>query len=489
LGLPAHLQGWDFFDSVGVGIVLVSSEDLVVQGLNREMESLGMYPEAEIIGKNFVDVFFKSQEERAFNLFQLKPIRPEMIITENSLKLCRKSGRKLHVNISVKTIPESDMRLLTITNSEPRRELELELERVYEQMIQSSKFVSLAEMAAGIAHEINNPLAIIHSKVEQLLFLSNSDRLEKNKAQELCEKVLTSTMRASKIIGTLKSLSRADQYEELTINDLRTIVSQATDLCREQFRSQSSEVELELPLLPVLIQCSTSQLLQVCLNLLENSLHAMRESEVRVATLSLKTVGDYAVLKIEDTGSGVPKGVQNEIMNPFFTTKGVGQGIGLGLSISRSIVNRHQGKITCVPSDCGACFELEFPLAKQEPTRACNVFSLIRGVSTSLRISVQSTSDQNLAGAQHKIAHLSQGGIFIEEPGLLPRVGTEVNLTIDYISPRGDQSFSSRAKVKWISPRATPEQKKGYGLEFQELDNKGEAFLESLFSQFSEEKE
>ncbi len=352
----------EVFNSVGVGIALVDSKSLEIVKINNELQTLGNYASSQMVGDDFLAYFLEKEKKRVLDLFQLVPINDETLLSEENVRFVKKSGKPIHVNLILKMVPNTNLRLITIINAEPRRALEMELESAYQQMVQTSKFFSLAEMAAGIAHEINNPLAIIHAYVEQMQMLIEKKKLTDEKATQLCEKVLASTVRAANIIGTLKKLSQNDTSLELQNHNLLNILNEVVSLCNEKFKSSDTGLEFESEVEDdTQVLCNVSQLMQVFINLLENAFFAVKNAKTKKIVVQVLAKGNKILVRVSDTGPGVPKEIRDEIMTPFFTTKGVDEGTGLGLSISRSILKRHKGDLTYREKSQGACFEVSLP--------------------------------------------------------------------------------------------------------------------------------
>jgi PAS domain S-box-containing protein len=350
------------FDSLGVGVVVIDADTHRILHINTEMQNISMFESEEIVGKNLVDIFSKKSQIRVQGLLNLETIDSDMIISESNAVLRKRSGSALHVSLYVKRLVHSNQKLVTVINSEPRRELEIELEQVYAQMIQTSKFMSLAEMAAGIAHEINNPLAIIHSYAEQMKILAEKDKLTKEKANQLGGKITAAAMRASRIINSLKKLSRNEPEEGLSVGSLNEIIKEALDFYSERFSSYGIELIHKPMDSEIQVYCNSSQILQVLLNLLENALHATKSQDERWIEVAV-TRADFTVkVSVNDSGPGVPEDLLTDIMNPFFTTKEVGEGTGLGLSISRAIIEKHDGELFYDSGKKGASFNFVLPL-------------------------------------------------------------------------------------------------------------------------------
>ncbi|WP_447978330.1 ATP-binding protein [Candidatus Nitrospira bockiana] len=228
-------------------------------------------------------------------------------------------------------------------------------------LIQSAKLASLGEMAAGIAHELNNPLNNIG------LFIGNAiDRLERGQATGMMigdlERALQQVRRAASIIGHLRTFARAgaSEREPTLVHD---VIHAALSLVEEPLRMANISVDLNLGADQASVLANRIQLEQVFINLLVNAKDAMADGPVKRMTISTAFLGPQVEVLVKDTGSGIPLEVQDRIFDPFFTTKPVGLGTGLGLSITYGIVKEHGGDIQVVSTPGhGTTFVIQLPL-------------------------------------------------------------------------------------------------------------------------------
>lgn len=210
-------------------------------------------------------------------------------------------------------------------------------------LIQSSKLSAVGEMAGGIAHEINNPMAIIVGRLEQLKFKIENNQINPEQLTESIQKVISTTERITKIIKGLKSFSRSSDNLPFQPTQLKSVVEGAFDLCREKFKSHGIQIqESQIP--DVILNCREVQISQVLLNLLNNSHDAILDLPEKWISVDYRFSNNVLKILVTDSGNGIPTEVANKIMQPFFTTKEVGKGTGLGLSISKGIVEEHKGK-------------------------------------------------------------------------------------------------------------------------------------------------
>lgn len=230
-------------------------------------------------------------------------------------------------------------------------------------LIQNAKMSALGRMASGMAHEINNPLAIIVGKANGLKRLVDSEKSVDTKMLSTdLGKILSTSQRIAKIINSLRSFSRNGEQDPFFETNLKSWLNETLELCRQTFASQ--EINLIVNEVPDLkIMSRESQLSQVLLNLLNNSVDAVKEKQKREIELSFEVTKSHLFLYVRDSGDKIALETQARLMEPFFTTKSPGAGTGLGLSISLGIMKEHNGDIRFVPDDSKTCFVMEIPLA------------------------------------------------------------------------------------------------------------------------------
>ena len=229
--------------------------------------------------------------------------------------------------------------------------------RLFEQqLVQSSKLASIGELAAGVAHEINNPLFAILGLVEFLL----KDAVPGTKAHERLELVQQTGLEIKEIVRALLDFAR-ERSDEFAPVSLQLVVRQTLDLVRKTSAKKGIEVVERYADEDLVVEGSSNQLKQVILNLVTNAQHAMPEGG-RI-TLEVARDGDWAAATVADTGPGISPDAIERIFDPFFTTKREVGGTGLGLSVSLGIAHMHGGDLT-VESELGrgAAFTLRLPL-------------------------------------------------------------------------------------------------------------------------------
>ena len=279
-------------------------------------------------------------------------------------------------------------------NKEKVEETLNQLKSTQSQLIQSEKMASLGQLVAGIAHEINNPINFVNSGADVLQTIwqdmqtimglyDDLDRvqdpmsirriledvkvlkkeMEYHEMQEDVANTLADIRhgaeRTIEIVKGLRTFSRTDESISV-LTDLHECLDSALIILKNQYKNR---IEIQknyadkLPLIP----CRAGQINQIFMNIIANAIHAIPEKGIIKLTTALE--GEYVVVKIQDSGAGIPKIVLDKIFDPFFTTKPVGKGTGLGLSISHSIIQEHGGGIKVISQEGeGATFVITLPL-------------------------------------------------------------------------------------------------------------------------------
>jgi two-component system, NtrC family, sensor kinase len=311
-------------------------------------------PRAEVLRRRLSEVFPGTFMEEFYRVRQNPGIH-----NLYKFRLTTPSGDARSANIAIAPLVTKKFsvigRLIIVDDITDRIELE-------SQLSQAEKLSSIGLLAAGVAHEVNTPLAVISSYAQMLSKQIKDDA----KLSSLLEKITRQTFRASEIVNSLLNFSRTSATEFSDVN-LNRIVSETLALLEHQFKISRIKVETELyDNLPV-IHGNAGKLQQVFLNLFLNARDAMAGG----GTLHIQTSNGSSVqVNISDTGAGIAPEHVNKIYDPFFTTKaspreGQARGTGLGLSVTYGIIQEHAGQIRVDSSPGkGTRFYLEFPLRK-----------------------------------------------------------------------------------------------------------------------------
>ncbi len=244
---------------------------------------------------------------------------------------------------------------------ETNQRLENDVIEKTQMLVEASKMSALGEMVGGIAHEINTPLATVKLLNAQALSELQEPIPDMEKAVEFCSKVDATIDRISKIIKGLKTFSRSGDYDPMQSSSLQVALEDTLILVGDSINSEKIELRWNVPPETIKIECREVELVQVFLNLINNSIDAVRNLSNKWIDVQLKEDIDFVELKFSDSGSGINKDIVNKIFQPFVTTKAPGKGTGIGLSISHGIIANHGGKIFVDTTSANTCFVIILP--------------------------------------------------------------------------------------------------------------------------------
>ena len=216
-------------------------------------------------------------------------------------------------------------------------------------IVSAAKLSELGKMAGGIAHEINTPLGAILLSAQHLVKLATTQNLpEFVHSLQLITKTVE---KIALIIQGMKAFSRDGSGDELQLVSVQKLVQDTTILCGERFRRLAIELTCEIPE-KLTVCCRSTQLSQVLLNLLNNSIDAVGPLDKKWVKIQARDLDkDLVEISVTDSGLGIPEAVRENLFHPFFTTKEIGAGAGLGLSISMGMVTENGGNLR-LDSNC-----------------------------------------------------------------------------------------------------------------------------------------
>ena len=227
-------------------------------------------------------------------------------------------------------------------------------------LAEAAKMASLGSMAGGIAHEINNPLAIIYGKSCQIRKLATRGDISPTELAMELEKIEQTAVRISRIIKGLRSFARNGEKDPMTDVPLTSVIDETLSFCKERFRNHNVELNSTVSTAAV-VKCRSIQLTQVMLNLLNNAFDAVQDLPEKWIDLQIDEEQDKVSIAVVDSGRGISAAVVERMMEPFFTSSDVSRGPGLGLSIAKGIVEQHGGRLFYSPLDGHTRFIMELP--------------------------------------------------------------------------------------------------------------------------------
>lgn len=339
----------NIIESLSVGVLAVDLEGSV-ESWNSRMEELFGVTRADSVGRPLAsllpvelaaEILSRSGDDQISGIYKYHLQTP---------------GRSLVLNISITPLVsksgERIGRLLLFDDVTQR-------ERMEGQMSQTEKLTSLGLLAAGVAHEVNTPLAVISNYIQMLA----KQMPDGDPRQALIEKIVKQTFRASEIVNNLLNFSRTGGVEFSHV-DINRVLEDTLLLVEHPMKTGRIQVMKQLAAALPAVHGSANKLQQVFLNLFLNARDAMPAGGM----LEVRTAAHNGSVEIEiaDTGAGIPRDLINRIFDPFFTTKPNGRGTGLGLSVSYGIIREHSGKmdVRSTPGK-GTSFHLELPAARK----------------------------------------------------------------------------------------------------------------------------
>ena len=343
------------------GIVVVDTKGKVLI-FNEGMERLTGFSADEIVNRGHISSFYPIDIARE----NMKKMRSDRYgspgkLNPTSMNIKTKDGSEVPVTLSASIITMNDKEVGSVgvfTDMREILEMRKNLEEAHLQLVQSEKIASVGRMAAGVAHEINNPLSgiMIYAELIKDSIHDNTQMLED------IQEIITQTLRCKRIVAELLEFSR-QSVGKISSFDMKELIEKSLNILINQAQFQdirvSKDIQQDLPA----ANGDMGQLQQVFTNLFINAADAMNgkgELHIKASFHDRKKV---FFIEITDTGPGIPEGLQDKIFDMFFTTKPVGKGTGLGLSITKNILQLHGGTIrVSTPETGGTTFTIELPL-------------------------------------------------------------------------------------------------------------------------------
>ncbi len=237
------------------------------------------------------------------------------------------------------------------------RTLQLDTQRMA--MVNSSRLASLGEMSAGIAHEINNPLAVIDGTTRLISrSLAANIEIDSQKLDAYLIKIAKMVTRITKIVNGLRAFSRDGSQEPITQFPVDKFFNDISDLCHANLVHKKVDIRFFIDDPSIIMSGREVQLSQVLINMINNSADAVEKLNEKWITVECNSTSEQVVISITDSGQGIPADIQTKMLQPFFTTKELGKGTGLGLSISLGIIESHGGTLTYCQNYKNTRFEI-----------------------------------------------------------------------------------------------------------------------------------
>jgi len=343
------------------GIVVVDTKGNVLI-FNEGMEKLTGFQSEEIINRGHLSTFYDIDVAKE-NMLKMRSDQygSQGKLNPTSMTITTKSGEEIPITLSASIITVDGKEIGSVgvfTDMREILEMRKNLEEAHLQLVQSEKIASVGRMAAGVAHEINNPMSGILIYAELLKESLQEDAEKVKDAQEIIDQ----TLRCKRIVSDLLEFSRQTVGKVSTF-PVEDLLNKSLNLLVNQAIFQNIEVIREIDRdIPAMVG-DFGQLSQVFTNLYINAADAMGGKGKLIIGARFQPERNLFTILVSDTGPGIPEALKDKIFDIFFTTKPTGKGTGLGLSISQNIIKLHGGIIAveCPPSG-GTTFVIELPL-------------------------------------------------------------------------------------------------------------------------------
>jgi PAS domain S-box-containing protein len=283
----------------------------------------------------------------------------------HNLEIITPNGKRKHIGTQGMVIRDINGKPIMLYGINWDRTKEVELEKNLEferaKSLHSAKLASIGQLAAGVGHEINNPLAVISGQIamaEQQII----NGAPMNVIIDKLHKMERSAERITNIVNGLRTFARSDSAE-ITDFSPQQLVKDSIDLVREIYQHEGVTITLTLESIPPYMRGNMGRLQQVLVNLLSNAKDATMGKPNRLISVRVDSIKDNLRIIVKDNGQGIPENIREKIFDPFFTTKDVSHGTGIGLSLVNTIIKEHNGKIE-LRSEVGKGteFEVQVPL-------------------------------------------------------------------------------------------------------------------------------
>lgn len=277
-------------------------------------------------------------------------------------------------SLSHQVVQLFELRKKNIENQNINKSLQDALRQLTEkeaQLAQTAKLAGLGIFASGIAHEVNNPLAVIQGTLNQIKLKTNPKDQDESFPKWI-HRIERSLERITQIIQSLHRLSRQDRGKFQDDNPLSTILQDILVIMQDRIRNESIQIQVP-PSVTSSFFGNAGEISQILINLFQNAMDALENAENKSIKVDIEEDPTHIFLKIEDSGTGISTADKERIFEPFYTTKPVGKGMGLGLSLSKSLAGNNFGELSFDSKPGKTCFILK--LCKKNPRNSQKVAS------------------------------------------------------------------------------------------------------------------
>ncbi len=357
------------FETAGVGMAIVDLEGRIVK-VNRIFLKVFISPGRRLMGLNF-DELTGAVANTSMSMKLAIPFLSEGKKKQFQFEtlMSKERGEGLWVKVSCSLIePQNSMAfvLAIVEDLTEQKCTERLLTEERAKINHASKMTALGEMASGIAHEINNPIAVISASMSILNDLVATGVIEAEEVKKTSERVQRTVDRIAKIITGLRRFARDGSGDPFEPVQVAQIIQETLDLVSQNLQKHGIRLTCENTSGEQSIVCRSVEISQVLLNLISNAIDAISDLDERWIKIETLEIDGFVTILVSNSGPRLAQNLREKIFQPFFTTKPTGQGVGIGLSISIGIVKNHHGNLFVDSKSRNTCFVLQLPKSQPE---------------------------------------------------------------------------------------------------------------------------
>jgi C4-dicarboxylate-specific signal transduction histidine kinase len=341
-------------------LVCLLDEDLNFHEVNEHFLNLYRTTNEKIIGTHFSEIFDTYSFINFIGLF-IKSTELEGSIVQTVLF----DRQQKQYKFVLKKISSNEEKLIMIFGEDQTKlfEKNQELIAYKAKTVNISKMAVLGEMSSGVSQEIINPITLILNHSTQIQRALASAEFSKEEITSKLLKIHKNAKRIHRITKSIEIFSLDKNLDPIRSTLVADIINNSLELCHEKLKASEINLIIENVDPNLKLECKVNQMAQIILNLVNNSKDALGETDQkeRWIKVSASDAGEFVKFKIQDSGNGIPKEVQEKLFSNFFTTKSDNKGTGLGLSVSKEIIESHYGKFYLDNDELNTCFVFEIP--------------------------------------------------------------------------------------------------------------------------------
>ncbi len=342
--------------------VITIDEKGTIQSANNTTASILGYESSELIGQN-MRAFFSDSDQNVSSYWSdfLKASPSHALGKTKELQVLQKGGDTVPVEVGIGSFSYNGEPHFVVCIQDIRDRKEAE-----EITLKTTRLAIIGEMAAGVGHEIKNPLAIIQANADKLNRLIKGE-FDHGQIEKVVEHQKIAIKRIVKIVNGLRNVSRVGDHEEKEIFSVNDMMQETYDLVHQIYSNEGIQVNLLMEASFPMVFGNIGKVQQVLMNFISNARDALEDNQQKTIQLKTRNSGEWVIFEVSDTGCGIPEEIKQKIFETFFTTKERGKGTGLGLGISISIIEDMGGKVEVDSEENkGSTFRVNLPIYMEE---------------------------------------------------------------------------------------------------------------------------